>query len=65
MKHFIWTVALLAGLVFLLGAWFVAQGTHSPPDCPRRVYMITGRDGEPLECICAEGAMATCFKPGP
>ena len=65
MKHFVLTMVVLAGLVVLLGAWFVASGTHSPPDCPRRLFTVAGADGEPLECVCAEGALATCFKPGP
>jgi len=64
-KPFIWILAVLAGLAGLLAAWLIVPGTRSTPDCPQSVYIVSGPDGEPLECVCAKGSMATCFKPGP
>jgi len=29
------------------------------------VVMLRGAHGEPIECVCAKGALATCFNPGP
>ena len=65
MKHFLWTMAALVTVVLLLGVWVVTHETHTAPDCPQRIVIVKRPDGESLECVCDEGALATCFKPGP
>jgi len=43
----------------------MASRAHHWPDCKGGVVMLRGAHGEPIECVCAEGALATCFNPGP
>jgi len=65
MKAFVWTMATFALAILLLGTWIVTRETRSAPDCPQKVYIVKRPDGESLECVCTEGTLATCFKPGP
>jgi len=65
MKFFVWTVAALVAVVLLLGVWVVTHETHTASDCPQRIVIVKRPDGESLECVCEDGALATCFKPGP
>jgi hypothetical protein len=30
-----------------------------------QVVIMKGPDGEPVECVCLEGSLSTCFNPGP
>lgn len=64
MKLFIGLIATLGLVVLVLAVFLVARPTPSA-GCTGRIVIVKGADGEPLECVCAEGALATCFKPGP
>jgi hypothetical protein len=64
-NYFAWAIGGLALMALLLAATLATQHTRSTSDCSGRVTIVKGADGEPLECVCAEGALATCFKPGP
>jgi len=65
MKQFAWMVAALALLAALLAVPLVTRQSSSAPDCTSRVVMMKGPDGEPVECVCVQGTLATCFNPGP
>jgi hypothetical protein len=65
MKLFVLTLAAFVAVVILLGVWALNKETRSAPDCPQKVYIVKRPDGESLECVCGEGSLATCFKPGP
>ena len=65
MKLFAWTLAAFLAVVVLLGVWVLNKETRSAPDCPQKLYIVKRPDGEALECVCSERALATCFKPGP
>jgi len=47
---------LLAVLVAHRASW---------PDCISRVVIVRGPAGGPVECVCFDGALSTCFDPGP
>ena len=57
-------VAILAVLSIVLAVPLVRH-PRPPADCRERVVIVTGPDGQPLECVCIEGALSTCFSPGP
>jgi len=65
MKQFAWTMAALALVAILLAVPVMTRRTSSAPDCAGRVVIMKGPDGEPVECVCVGGTLATCFKPGP
>jgi hypothetical protein len=50
--------AALAGLV-------IARAKQPSADCTSRVVISRGPHGEPVECVCIEGRLSTCFDPGP
>jgi hypothetical protein len=64
-KHFVLTLAAFVAVILLLGFWVANKNIRSAPECPQKVYVVKRPDGESLECVCTEGALATCFKPGP
>jgi hypothetical protein len=65
MKMYGWIVAFLAVLA-LAGTTFVLAHHNDPvPDCAGPVVMLKGLQGEPMECVCIRGVMASCFEPGP
>ncbi|OLB98911.1 MAG: hypothetical protein AUH30_06570 [Candidatus Rokubacteria bacterium 13_1_40CM_68_15] len=64
MKTVGWILAILFGLALFLVP-LMASRAHHWPDCKGGVVMLRGAHGEPIECVCAEGALATCFNPGP
>jgi len=35
------------------------------PDCVNRVGTLKGPGGAPIECVCINGTLSTCFNPGP
>ena len=53
-------MAMYAGMAIVL-----APHKRPAPDCAGRVVMIRGPHGEPMECVCVQGVLATCFEPGP
>ena len=65
MKPFVWTMAVLAAVVLLLGVWVETHEIRPASDCPQRIFIVKRPDGASLECVCDEGALATCFRPGP
>jgi len=65
MKQFVWIMVAFATVILLLGIWIVTREAKSVPDCAQKIYIVKRPDGESLECVCSEGALATCFKPGP
>ena len=65
MKPFVLTMAAFVLAILMLGAWIVTRETRVAPTCPQKVYIVKRPDGESLECVCTEGTLATCFKPGP
>jgi hypothetical protein len=65
MKQFVLTVAGLLAVVLLLAGPVVARLAHPRTDCSNRVMVVKGAPGAPLECVCIEGTMAACLRPGP
>lgn len=64
MKVYGWIVAFLAVLA-MAGTAFVLAHNDPVPDCAGRVVMLKGPQGEPMECVCIRGVMASCFESGP
>jgi hypothetical protein len=46
-------------------AVYVAHRARPWPDCVSRVVMVNDAAGRPLECVCLDRALSTCFDPGP
>ena len=64
MKTVGWILAVLLAVALLLVP-LVASRAQRWPDCTGQVLMVKGAHGEPLECVCVGGTLATCFNPGP
>jgi len=43
----------------------LALRTQRGVECPGTVVIVRGRGGQPLECACVDGVLATCFESGP
>lgn len=58
---------VLTGLVLLAMALAVQVigRTRSAPGCTSSVVIGHGPRGEPVECVCVERVVSTCFDPGP
>lgn len=59
---------VLTGLLVLAALMAVSVVTRRMPqgsDCTERIVILRGPHGQPVECVCIEGALATCFNPGP
>jgi hypothetical protein len=59
---------ILLGLVMialLLALPIVARHPRPAPDCASRIVMARGAEGQPLECVCVQDTLSTCFSPGP
>jgi len=48
-----------------IATWLLSVRTERGVQCPDRVVVLRGHGGAPLECVCVDGALATCFAPGP
>lgn len=57
-------LGILAALAILIGAPLLALRAQRGVKCPDQVLIVRGRSG-PIECICLDGVLATCFDPGP
>ena len=57
-------LALLFVMTVLL-AVLVAHRARPWPDCVSRLVIVKGAAGRPLECVCFDGSLSTCFDPGP
>lgn len=64
MKTFWWVLAGLAMLVVVLALQVMGR-TRSTPGCASSVVIGRGAHGEPIECVCVDGVISTCFDPGP
>jgi hypothetical protein len=64
-KTFVLVLAVLLVLGVLLGLEVVMLAGQPGADCDGRVMIVRGPDGQPRECICQAGVLATCFDPGP
>ena len=65
MKQFWWMLAVLVVLSGLLMAVVAVPRGRGWPDCTSRVVLSRGPHGGPVECVCIEGRLSTCFEPGP
>jgi hypothetical protein len=66
MKQLGWIVVILVVVAAALSLPFVtARHTQPAPHCGSRVLILKGAHGEPLECVCVDGTLSTCFNPGP
>jgi len=63
-KTFWWVLAGLAVLVVVLAVQVMGR-TRPSPGCTSSVVIGRGPQGEPIECVCVEGVISTCFDPGP
>ena len=65
MKQLWWILAFLALVAIVLAVPIVTRLAMPERDCRGSVVITKGAHGEPLECVCIEGTLATCFNPGP
>jgi hypothetical protein len=65
MKLLAWLMAALALVAILLAIPVMGRRTSSAPDCSGRVVILRKPGGEPVECVCIDGVLASCFNPGP
>ena len=65
MKHLAWILVSLAILVVALSWLVVAPHRRRGDECTERIVIVPGPHGVPMECVCDEGRLATCFNPGP
>jgi hypothetical protein len=63
-KTFWWVLAGLALLVGVLGVQVMGR-TRPSAGCTSSVVIVRGPHGEPVECVCFDGVVSTCFHPGP
>jgi hypothetical protein len=64
MKPLAWVLASFGLLVVVFFLLEVAIQRRPSPDCSERIVIIPGPRGMPMECVCDEGRLATCFNPG-
>jgi len=65
MKQLGWILVLLLALVLVLAVTVVRSQRRPPRDCTNQVLSLKGPHGEPLECVCQAGALASCVHPQP
>jgi len=56
-------LAIVVGLLIALSV--LSLRSQRGVRCPDQVVIIRGRDAGPVECVCIDGRLATCFAPGP
>jgi hypothetical protein len=54
---------MLVGIAAML--WLLSAGTQGGIQCSEHVVIVRGRANQPMECVCINGALASCFSPGP
>lgn len=64
MKQVALLAAFLLLVAMLLAVPVLAHRPHRWPDCRGKTVTLTGPRGEPMECVCFPGILATCFAPG-
>ena len=65
MKPLVVILGVLLLLSVVLAASVRRQGKRPSPECTENIVIVKGADGRPLECVCIDRAIATCFNPGP
>jgi hypothetical protein len=65
MKLALGILALLFVIAALLAVPQIARRARPWPDCVSRMVITKDRDGRPVECVCLQGTLSTCFNPGP
>jgi hypothetical protein len=65
MKLLAGLIAALALLAVVLAVPVLKRRPASTPDCSGRVVILRKPSGEPVECVCVDGVLETCFNPGP
>ena len=58
-------VVLLLILAVVLAVPLVAHRQAPVSDCASRIVTVKRNDGRLIECVCLDGALSTCFDPGP
>jgi len=58
-------VLILAVGGVAVAAWLLFMHAERGVACADRVVILRGRSGAPVECVCVDGTLATCFNPGP
>jgi hypothetical protein len=58
---------VLTGLSLLVIGLAVGVAWRPAPsrDCTSSVIISRGPHGQPVECVCVNGTVSTCFDPGP
>ena len=64
MKILGWVLGGLLLLVMVLAIQVMGR-SRAVPGCTSSVVIGRGPHGEPVECVCVEGVISTCFEPGP
>lgn len=64
MKQLGWIVVILGVVAAALSLPFIGHHTYPTARCSSRVLILKGAHGEPLECVCVEGTLSSCFNPG-
>ena len=65
MKLLAGLMAALALLAVALAVPVLKRRPASTADCSGRVVILRKPGGEPVECVCVDGVLETCFNPGP
>ena len=65
MRRLAWVLVPLGLLVIALFWLELASHRQPSPDCSGGIVIVPGPRGMPMECVCDEGRLATCFNPGP
>jgi len=64
MKYLAAALAVVV-LGIVVAVSLLALRTQRGVECPGTVVIVRGRGGQPLECACVDGVLATCFESGP
>jgi hypothetical protein len=57
--------AVVVAVALLAVVAAMRQPARRPVPCSGRIVIMRAPRGEPLECVCVEGTLSTCFGPGP
>ncbi len=52
-------------VVLAMVAAGIALQVARRPRCERKIVVVTGPQGRPLECVCEQGRRGACFEAGP
>ena len=59
-------LGVLVLLALVLALSVLGHRARRPwPDCTGRIEIVKRPNGRPLECVCVDRVIATCFAPGP